>query len=371
MDLARPPVASAIRPNEPVRADVPPTPDAPRVLAFDLLRAFGLLSIVLAHVEPPEELFLLRNFDVPLLILVSGAVFQLGGRGRPIAFGAYVKKRAIRLVAPTYVFLIFYFALAAVVAPERFGAEVIVRTFLLLDGMGYVWVIRVFLFVALAAPLLRWWKQRTSRAVFFACLAAVYVADEALWLGFEAADSFAGAEVVEYSIFYLLPYGAMFALGLRWPEMSRREAWLWGAGGLWLCGVLMVTLYGAGESISTWPYKYPPRSIYVWYGVGVAHVLFALVLGIRKLRPSIEAAVRFVSASSLWIYLWHILGVQIARKLLEPWGLGAAEFAFAWVITVAFAVGATRCQHAVVGRILRRGELSEKTAATLKVLFLK
>ena len=40
---------------------------------FDLLRTFGLFSILLAHVDPPVALWLLRDFDVPLLVLVSGA----------------------------------------------------------------------------------------------------------------------------------------------------------------------------------------------------------------------------------------------------------------------------------------------------------
>ncbi len=42
---------------------------------IDFLRFVGLIMIIFAHVNPPAVLFQLRNFDVPLMVLISGVSF--------------------------------------------------------------------------------------------------------------------------------------------------------------------------------------------------------------------------------------------------------------------------------------------------------
>ncbi|SFK21637.1 hypothetical protein SAMN04488079_106193 [Methylophaga sulfidovorans] len=45
---------------------------------IDLLRFIGLSMIIFAHVGPPSILFQLRNFDVPLMVLISGMSYCSG-----------------------------------------------------------------------------------------------------------------------------------------------------------------------------------------------------------------------------------------------------------------------------------------------------
>lgn len=47
-----------------------------RDLSIDLMRAIGLLCVILAHVNPPATLMQIRCFDVPLMLFVSGLVFS-------------------------------------------------------------------------------------------------------------------------------------------------------------------------------------------------------------------------------------------------------------------------------------------------------
>ena len=42
-----------------------------RNYTYDLLKVIALICILLAHVNPPGVIFQLRNFDVPLMILIS------------------------------------------------------------------------------------------------------------------------------------------------------------------------------------------------------------------------------------------------------------------------------------------------------------
>lgn len=80
-----------------------------RDIRFDVLRVVGLLYIILAHKRPPELLMQLRSFYVPLLVLVSGAVFGFSSQNKKLRFWVYPKKRTLRIVAPTWTFLVFFF----------------------------------------------------------------------------------------------------------------------------------------------------------------------------------------------------------------------------------------------------------------------
>ena len=42
-----------------------------RRIDIDILKTIGILMVILAHVNPPNIIFQLRNFDVVLLIIVS------------------------------------------------------------------------------------------------------------------------------------------------------------------------------------------------------------------------------------------------------------------------------------------------------------
>lgn len=43
-----------------------------RNMTVDAMRCFGLLLIILAHVSPPDTLFQIRTFDVPMMVFISG-----------------------------------------------------------------------------------------------------------------------------------------------------------------------------------------------------------------------------------------------------------------------------------------------------------
>lgn len=120
---------------------------------IDLLRAFGLLMIILAHVEPPNYLFQLRNFDVPLMVIVAGLSFQRSFKAE--SYWSYLWGRIKRLVLPVWIFLSFYFFLEFLVGfpgtlPE---GKVVLSSYLLLNGIGYVWIIRVFDLPPQAIPI--------------------------------------------------------------------------------------------------------------------------------------------------------------------------------------------------------------------------
>ena len=113
--------------------------------------------IILAHVSPPYWLQQARCFDVPLMLFISGLTCS----NKAIAsYKDFVVKRFKRLVYPVWFFLILYFTLILIaqsfnLIPNYLTGRKILESFLLLDGIGYVWIIRVFLLIMLITPLLQ------------------------------------------------------------------------------------------------------------------------------------------------------------------------------------------------------------------------
>ena len=66
--------------------------------------------------------------------------------------------------------------------------------------------------------------------------------------------------------------------------------------------------------------KYPPRIYYLSYGIGCSFALLILCEK-KKLEIYDNKVIRFISAHSLWIYLWHIFVLDIygTLKLPEIW----------------------------------------------------
>ncbi len=146
-----------------------------RDIRFDVLKAIGLLAIILAHVNPPTVLYQFRNFDVPLMVIASGALLSYTNIKKQPSYFNYLKKRIPRLLAPTWLFLTFYFAIFTL-AGENFTQEKIIGTFEL--TIGYVWIIRIFLIIAIVAPLILKMSYALTKTHFLGVLLAVYLLQE-------------------------------------------------------------------------------------------------------------------------------------------------------------------------------------------------
>ena len=279
---------------------------------IDLLRFVGLALIILAHVGAPDWMWQLRNFDVPLIVLVSGLSFGLSYTGD--SYASYVWKRIKRLVFPTWLFLTAYFLLLATTGfPITLSnAESIPRSYLLMSG--YSWIIRVFLLVALVAPALwHWHRQTRSHTRYLSLLGAVYLGYEVL--RYATIGSSTG-EIFESTVLYLIPYALVFAVGLRLPSLPRPRVVLLTVGAFGVCGAMGGALYAmSGHFVFTQEFKYPPSLYYLSYALGMAGMVWlasdALVV---KMKESwLFQPMLFVAQHSLWVYFWHIPLVDLLQ----------------------------------------------------------
>ena len=116
------------------------------IIFIDYLKVIGLFCIILAHVCTNPLIFQIRNFDVPLMVIISGFL-AIDSYKRSVknnnSLLSYYSKRIKRLVIPTWIFLTFYFFIIYIVGGGvnfPYDLKTVFGSYLLLDGIGYVWI---------------------------------------------------------------------------------------------------------------------------------------------------------------------------------------------------------------------------------------
>lgn len=110
-----------------------------RIKKIDILKTIGLICIILAHVNPPNIIFQLRNFDVILMIMISASLFfdkkfEFNRKN----YKEYLAKRVKRLLLPTWLFLSIFFIISKLFSLSNYNFEIILDSYILNDGIGFV-----------------------------------------------------------------------------------------------------------------------------------------------------------------------------------------------------------------------------------------
>lgn len=292
-----------------------------RLASIDLLRALGMLLVVLAHVGPPAWLAQLRNFDVPLLLLVAGLAHAQSQAAR--SYLAQLRVRAERLLLPSWLFLIAYFAAWPLLHGKTWPDGAYIRdSFLMSGGIGYLWIFKVMLGVALLTPLLeRWSRWTASPASWLLVWGVALLSLDGIRL--LVPETVRGP--LDQTLFLVLPYALCFVLGLRLPSLPRRAVRGLAVGAALVClmlALLQLTQRGAWPPTQT--AKYPPQLYYLSYALAVALLLWdrADWLQAGSERLALRPLLDFLARHSVWFYLWHIALLPHARG---PWALQFLE----------------------------------------------
>jgi fucose 4-O-acetylase-like acetyltransferase len=363
-------------------------PPNQRDIRFDVLKTLGLLCIIFAHVGPEDNiLFDIRRFDVILMVIVSGALYYCSVNSKKISFWHYLRKRLPRLIAPVWLFLTFFFLSAYIVfsllsLPYPFSLSKIIDTYSLLNGIGYVWIIRVFTLVALfASLLLNLYKFCKSEAKFLVLLALVY-------LGYEILVDFTQHHNLRYPLlsslvndyfFYLLSYGCLFGLGIVLPKLKEKTT-------LFISGISLILFLSCavyyhhrlGHWISNVDFKYPPKLYYVSYGVFASLLAFVIVdrlytkYNLANKNSIFIKVIVFISSSTLWIYLWHIFFVYYWQNLLVKYlPQLTSHFIVAFLVVSWGAIAITYLQKRFISRVISKTRFGHNNSELLSILFLK
>lgn len=323
---------------------------------LDLVKVVGLVGIAIAHTAPPPWLYQARNFGVPTMAFVAGAVATASRRRRSVPIADHLRRRAVQLVVPVWAFLAVAFpALFGLALVEGEGAaypaHLVARTFLFRNSAPFnLWVIRVFLLCALAAPVWSWlWARLPLVRSRLLALAAIWTAYELVAIGWDLADvrrSWAVFAVQEVGL-YAVGFGIFYGLGTLYWQLPRRVL-------LTIAASLLAGLFAfyavTGEIVATHHWKYPPQFPYLAYagacGLGML-VLFNASTWARSLGES--AVVRAAATSSLWCFLWHGFWIEVWDIAIGP-----REFAVTLPTNIALVALSMVIQHHAVKAVLRQ-----------------
>lgn len=279
-----------------------------RDLRLDYVRVIGILLVIMAHTSLNNYVSNIRPFDVAMLVCVAGASYSFS---TPITsfkeYLNYLKKRFIRLVIPVWLFLTFYFALTFLLSGEMiYSFSTMASTYLLLNGIGYVWIFRIMLMMALINPLLRIISDKIntffSKAlmlelalIFFNELLAIiciYVFGDSILF-----------KIIKMTVCYFIGYSILSIMGMIFIKLKTNDL------------VKLIVINGVIVLLSTYIYgvfspsdfKYPPMAQFICYGLFACILFYLLFSWKTSSNVTINKAIVWLSKYSLNVYLAHIL----------------------------------------------------------------
>ncbi len=321
--------------------DIPPL--RRRVLAYDALRAFSIISVVAIHCFMPLRGLLpehsaqliiddMLHFAVPVFVFISGAL--VWGRPWREDLGRFLEGRVRAVGAPYAAWALVYLGVL-LVAADDLPAQLARAPWLLLTG--HVWyhlyfipmLFGFYLMSPLAAPLIHRWPTATLLIVYALRIGAWPPASA--WLHGNAPGL---AWSYATHIATHLPHmalGAWFAIML--PKLPRRALAWWPlplAGG---SAVILARTLGL----------LPPAAGPAAYALGMAATVLGLAAAGFALEPHYGRFERLVltgATLSLGVYFVHPLWLLAVESAVSAAAAGALWRAW-WAVPLAWVVIST------------------------------
>ncbi|MCI8412252.1 MAG: acyltransferase [Clostridia bacterium] len=287
-----------------------------RDITIDILKTLGIILILLAHVNPPGIIFQLRNFDVVLLVILSSILAENSYKKCNGCF-EYIKKRFIRLIIPVWIFLTFFFigAIAFSYPNIPYSFKDILNSYLLIDGIGYVWIYRIYLLGTISIPILLNIKEKMGNKKYNIILIFIYILYEIIYFLIGDKGIF-----LKNVIYYIIPYGICISLGLQLKKLNNKKIIKLLITFLLIFFIMLIIYFNInGTFITTNKYKYPPRLYYLSYAIALSLLAYYLVnrKNIFNIKERLNTKfITFIGSHTMWIYLWHILYIIVINYFL-------------------------------------------------------
>lgn len=311
---------------------------------LDFLRFVGISCIILAHMNVPGIIFQARNFDVPLMVLLSGISFSQFSSKSYSSYRNYLYSRFTRLIIPTWIFLIFYNYVNFLGNNEIPSTYNLFLQFTLIGGSDIgIWIIRIFFSMALIAPLLQKIDNEIDSNIFFyISIFIAYIIYESLLYNSRQFFPENLFKVSKLIIYFTISYGLIFLYGIRLPSLNeltiRKNIWVFGT--IFL-SCLLFLYFKNNKFIPTQQFKYPPQLYYLSYAIFVSTLLF-YISKYNELFICKLALFQFIGRSTLWIYLWHWFFIKLYHYCKIDLNF-LFKYCLIYSITVSFVYLQTKC----------------------------
>ncbi|EOW0735272.1 TPA: acyltransferase [Klebsiella pneumoniae] len=251
---------------------------------------------------------------------------------------------------PVWSFFTLFFIFIYIFRPSGFSEllslKMIASTFML-NGFGYVWIIRVFLIIAILSPLYVFFTSRMNGySVSILAFLMVLLSTIASMVDYYSQGKLIGHFIYDV-IFPAVSYGAVFIVGYKFITFSKIEKTF-----LFLLFLMTIGAYLAHNYITLHEvkgfqeYKYPPTMYYISFSfvmIIIVNYIFDFFLKDKKLPRLILN----ISANTIWIYLWHIPVVEFFHRNYPD-----VNFSLKYVLAVVLSISITLVQVSLVRKLV-------------------
>lgn len=281
-----------------------------RILWADYLRCLCILLVIASHVLGTDEIWkqLLFGFNVPCLVILSG---YLSAESSGSSLKQYYWKRAKRLLFPTWIFFTVYFLLIGIVSLNSlypYSFTQIVKTYLFMDGIGYTWILAIFVMIAIFTPIYKVVFSKI-RNVNLIALVLYWILGLVLFL-------IPGKNIIVKLMMYASGYIFLSFFGYCYESYKSKTLILLGGITEILLG-LYIRFASNGNAFDFSAQKYPPTIYYVFYGL-VAFIILKEVfsfLSCKTQLSQVNMLIEKISKISFDLYLWHIFALYLSRNV--------------------------------------------------------
>lgn len=234
-----------------------------------------------------------------MMVFLSAYCFANGSHGLK-DYKSYFFKRFKRLVLPCWVFLVIWFVFNYGVLEKQPDWRNVIMCFTLLTPW-YLWIIRIFLCMALIAPIVSKHILKLSSRSFYTLMIIGLICNEFLC---NASNSYLYIILV-----MIFSYFLVFAYGIYIKNIYNKQILIIGA-----CTAIVFILiaiikgHTQGCFVLVGKYKSPPHLYYLSYAFMCLSILWLVRQRLMNLLQKIrlKGFATYVGSHTLWIYLWHI-----------------------------------------------------------------
>lgn len=287
-----------------------------RIVWVDYMRCIGLLLVIGAHVfgTSSPAIQLLFGCNVAIMIVVSG---YCSVRSSECPILEYYKKRGLQLIIHPWIFFVIYFGLVGLLTIGKqfpYSKEQIIKTFLFMDGIGYTWIIAVFLVTALATPIIKYLVDKIPPIKWGGGAIAYWTMAFTIFV-FQADHNL--VKVFLYVSGYLFLTFIGFSVCI---EKKMLKPYLIGGIIVIFCCIVVI-LFRQGDIFDISGNKFPPSVYYIAYGMTISLILIRLLSRIEDKLSSCRATkyITELSKQSFDIYLWHVFGLYVTKSISNDW----------------------------------------------------
>lgn len=305
-----------------------PSP-AGRESFLDTVRSIATVRVVLWHAfGTPALSYLVAS--MPTMFFVAGSLLAASLDRRPAT--EVLRSRAKRLLIPFWIFGAFVFVCLGI-AHLRVGTSATAVSPLSLLGWlvplvdpkasawegGWLaqplWYLRAFLWLLIAAPLLRRLHRRFPRAIYLPMVALVFVVD---WWVRHPASAPPGFATWRWYVGDFALYAVFLILGFAHRDgafraMDRRARVEWAGIAAAVAVIWCVTQPIVGDIVNN---SYPAH-LFVGLAWLFAFLTLEPVLAKGGSARGIGAVVRWLTKRSMTVYLWHTTAIVAGYWILD------------------------------------------------------